>query len=422
MYNISIDDDSMYSLRPHQQRTVDALRSNERGTVYIPTGGGKTLCMINDVINHLDTATEPQTIVVVAPRIMLAIQLCEEFMEQVKNANVLHVHSGETKHFKTTKSDRINLFTRMCHHVNEHVIIFSTYNSLHRIVDAGIKINALYCDEAHNSVQRNFFPVVALAAVDADRAFFFTATPKFAKNGKRGMNNAQIYGNNLITVAAQELIECGSIIPPTVKVTELPYERKKETVALTDANTVTTVVDSLDENVAQKVLVAAPSARIIKHMFANSLVLADLYERGYSVMSITSKDGAIIDGKKVTRDEFFNTLHAWGLDPNKNFVLFHYSILSEGINVPGLTHVILLRQLPVIEMAQTIGRVIRLDRQDAQRISSGALRPTCYANYIKPTGFVTVPVYQNTGRQISNRLQRVVDCVFTKGMPATSWV
>ena len=204
--------------------------------------------------------------------------------------------------------------------------------------------------------------------------------------------------------------------------TELPYERKKETVALTDANTVTTVVDSLDENVAQKVLVAAPSARIIKHMFANSLVLADLYERGYSVMSITSKDGAIIDGKKVTRDEFFNTLHAWGLDPNKNFVLFHYSILSEGINVPGLTHVILLRQLPVIEMAQTIGRVIRLDRQDAQRISSGALRPTCYANYIKPTGFVTVPVYQNTGRQISNRLQRVVDCVFTKGMPATSWV
>ena len=32
----------------------------------------------------------------------------------------------------------------------------------------------------------------------------------------------------------------------------------------------------------------------------NSLVLADLYERGYSVMSITSKDGAIIDDKKVT--------------------------------------------------------------------------------------------------------------------------
>ena len=119
----------MFTLRPHQQRTVDALRSNERGTVYIPTGGGKTLCMINDVINHLDTATGiSQTIVVVAPRIMLAIQLCEEFMEQVKNANVLHVHSGETKHFKTTKSDRINLFNRMCHHVGEHVIIFSTYN------------------------------------------------------------------------------------------------------------------------------------------------------------------------------------------------------------------------------------------------------------------------------------------------------
>ena len=80
-------------------------------------------------------------------------------------------------------------------------------------------------------------------------------------------------------------------------------------------------------------------------------------------MSITSKDGAIIDGKKVTRDEFFNTLHAWGLDPNKNFVLFHHSILSEGINVPGLTH------HPAASASasrwRTIGRVIRLDRQDA---------------------------------------------------------
>ena len=106
---------------------------------------------------------------------MLAIRLCEEFMEQVKNANVLHVHGGETKHFKTTKSDRINLFNRMCHHVNEHVIIFSTYNSLHRIVDAGIKINALYCDEAHNSVQRNFFLLLLLLLLMLT-TFFFTAT------------------------------------------------------------------------------------------------------------------------------------------------------------------------------------------------------------------------------------------------------
>ena len=38
----------------------------------------------------------PQTIVVVAPRILLANQLCSEFLEHIDNVEVLHVHSGET--------------------------------------------------------------------------------------------------------------------------------------------------------------------------------------------------------------------------------------------------------------------------------------------------------------------------------------
>lgn len=416
----------MFTLRPHQQRTVDALAAADRGTVYIPTGGGKTLCIMEDLARFLSSAQTPSVTVVVAPRIMLALQLCEEFREHpgVMRSDVFmgHVHSGETPHFRTTNSDKIGLFVDMCKSAQAHAIIFTTYNSLNKIVDAGIQIDNLYCDEAHNSVQRNFFPVVALAAVDAARAYFFTATPKYAKNGKRGMNNGQIYGTNLITVAAQELIECGSIVAPTIITHKTEAVRNKETVAFVDADTVTGVIDTLDEDQATKVLVAAPSARNIMNMFVKTGLKQELVARGYSWMMITSKHGAIIDGQKVTRDQFFDTLHAWGLDENKKFVLFHYSILSEGINVPGLTHVILLRQLPIIEMAQTIGRVIRLHRDDAQAISSGALTPGNWANYKKGTGFVTVPVYSNHGAQIASRLQRVVDCIFTKGNPAAAWV
>ena len=43
----------MLSLRPHQERTIDALYANEHGTVYIPTGGGKTICMIEDLRTQL---------------------------------------------------------------------------------------------------------------------------------------------------------------------------------------------------------------------------------------------------------------------------------------------------------------------------------------------------------------------------------
>ena len=142
-------------------------------------------------------------------------------------------------------------------------------------------------------------------------------------------------------------------------------------------------------------------------------------ERGYDVLHITSKHGAYVNKTKVNREEFFNTLTAWGKDPSRKFVLFHYSILSEGMNVPGLTHCILLRNLPIIEMAQTIGRVIRLDRDDAADIAAGNITPGRLDMYRKSTGYVTVPVFTNYGKQTEKRLQRVVDAIFTKGIAAT---
>ena len=96
-------------LRPHQQRALDAMLTADKGQILVPTGGGKTLIAIKDAVRRYASAESPQTIVVVAPRIMLATQLSSEYLEHIDNANVLHVHSGETTHFKTTKSDRINL-------------------------------------------------------------------------------------------------------------------------------------------------------------------------------------------------------------------------------------------------------------------------------------------------------------------------
>ena len=100
-------------------------------------------------------------------------------------------------------------------------------------------------------------------------------------------------------------------------------------------------------------------------------------------MHITSKFGAIINDKKVGREEFFQTLTEWGGDDTKKFVIFHYSILSEGINVPGLTHTILLRNLPIVEMAQTIGRVIRVLKDDRADVAAGKIPAGAFHLYKK---------------------------------------
>ena len=100
------------------------------------------------------------TIVVVAPRILLANQLSAEFLEFITNVKVMHVHSGETHHFSTTKVDAIREFN--FHNANDghNQLIFTTYHSLHRIVESNIVVDTIYFDEAHNSVQKNFFPAV----------------------------------------------------------------------------------------------------------------------------------------------------------------------------------------------------------------------------------------------------------------------
>ena len=65
----------MIQLRPHQARIVTSMVSNRKGQVIVPTGGGKTLCMIKDAEREFNSCSwdmfmknpERKTIVVVSP-------------------------------------------------------------------------------------------------------------------------------------------------------------------------------------------------------------------------------------------------------------------------------------------------------------------------------------------------------------------
>ena len=153
-------------LRPHQEQAVKAMLRNTKGQIIVPTGGGKTMCMIDDAMNEFSKTVLSKTIVVVAPRILLANQLSAEFLyhnldgaaEPNATVNVMHVHSGETHHFSTTKVDEIRQFNYDTACDQKHLLIFTTYHSLQKIVDSHIVVDTIYFDEAHNSVQKNFFP------------------------------------------------------------------------------------------------------------------------------------------------------------------------------------------------------------------------------------------------------------------------
>ena len=390
------------TLRPHQQLACDAMLKHDLGQIIVPTGGGKTMCMIHDIVENQKYIDNGSTIVVVAPRILLAEQLCSEFLEVIDttHTHIMHVHSGETSHFSTTKAEKINLFVNTARTAGENVVIFTTYHSLHRLVEADIEVNTIYFDEAHNSVQRNFFPATEHFSNDADRCYFFTATPKHSLTVfKPGMNDYEVYGKVICNVPAPTLVEQGYILPPKVVVKQLDMVQDKQMIADRDCQN---LIETIDENSLDKILIAARSTKQIIKLLSQSDFRKELSDRGYSCLYITSKTGAIIDGQKVNREVFFDTLNAWGKDPSKKFVVLHHSILSEGINVSGLEAVLFMRNMDYIGISQSIGRVIRLGGTQ------------------KTFGLVCVPVYDKVGISTAKSVQAVVDTVFKQGQPAIS--
>ena len=390
------------TLRPHQKRIVDRLAKYDKGQCIVPTGGGKTLTMIMDLQRTLNNNQSGTTTVVVAPRILLAEQLCSEFLEVIDttHTHIMHVHSGETHHFSTTKHDKISLFVDCARSVGENVIIFTTYNSLERIQQADVEVNTIYFDEAHNSVKRNFFPATEFFSEKADRCYFFTATPKHSLTvSKPGMNWGHVYGQVLANVPAPELVEGGFILPPKVVVKQLPMIQGRKVVFADDCDN---LLETIDDNNIDKTLICARTTKQIINLITQSDFCLQLSKRGYSWMTITSKTGAIIDGQKVNREQFFDTLNAWGKDSSKKFVVLHHSILSEGINVNGLEAVIFMRNMDYIGISQSIGRVIRLGGSD------------------KAFGLVCIPTYDKVGISTAKKVQAVVDIVFQQGQPAIS--
>ena len=383
-------------LRSHQASTLNRMSYHKKGQVIVPTGGGKTMCMIEDVKREIKQADYRRTFVVVAPRILLAQQLCEEFLEQITGVNVLHVHSGETHHTSTTKPEKIKTFCIYPLHL--HTIIFTTYHSLHRIQEADIDVDSIYFDEAHNSTAKNFFPSVEHYSAEAKRCYFFTATPKHSLTiNKVGMNDTYVYGKVIVNIPAPKLVKEGYILPPKMLV-------KTINVAEEDVNECQHIVDTIDEISVKKVLICARSTKQIIKLIDQTNFTQELASRDYSCMYITAKTGAYIDGKKVNRDTFFDTLNTWGKDATKRFVVLHHSILSEGINVKGLEAAVFLRNMDIIGLSQTIGRVIRTGDND------------------KKYGLVVVPTWDKVGISTSKRLSGVVDTVFNKGEAAISKV
>ena len=66
-------------------------------------------------------------------------------------------------------------------------------------------------------------------------------------------------------------------------------------------------------------------------------------------------------------------------------------------------------------MAQSIGRVIRLNKSDSDDIKEGNISPGVVSMYRKSTGYCVVPVHKDYGKKCKERLTRIVNDIFIEG-------
>jgi superfamily II DNA or RNA helicase len=430
---------SIYSrLYDYQKAAVKATSKIDKGIVCLPTGMGKTMIQSAMIAKEITEFSGFRIFVVNAPRIMLSFQLfkniSEELITKKIDARYINLHSGKQRKedeadinqlrteygiehsdiLSTTSIAAINEELNKSRRCNQPVVIFSTYHSAHKLVNISYEIEMILNDEAHYLVQERFNENIN--NIGANRNYYFTATMRHTDSDEGiGMNNSSIYGEVLYQKTPREAIDMGKMVRPRLHIVS-HHDGHTFTDNDVDAQIGRVITDCYDQHQYQlrskvnaKMLVAAEGTDDI-YNFLNSQEYRDLVESGIRIYALASDDrvGNRINEERVNRQEFLKRLQIDGQNKAIRLIVIHYDILSEGIDVPGLTGALILRNMSKAKFVQTMGRILRLNVQDRIKIDAGELQPTQIKKMVKPYGYVILPMLEREDTDITVRFTNMI--------------
>jgi superfamily II DNA or RNA helicase len=370
----------LVKLRAHQADALTAIESAIKkgkgsaiGRVVMPTGAGKTFVEAA-VLDYQRTKNVTTRIhLVLTPRILLTNQLIGEFRKfSGLTYRAIAFHSGNLepdyeagvkwKEEATTRVSGIEEAYKNAVAQGQDLVVFSTYHSANKLI--GTDFDTMIADESQYCVNEGFNNVIK--KLTARVKLFFTATEKHTASDKgRGLNNTSVYGDRLYYISPASLIQLGLIVPPRLHI--MYGETRDE-----DRSIVSEVIEiarAQDEITRpelgfSKILFAMKGTEDVKSIEDNIAKVKKQFP-DHDVFTITSKNGARINNVKVDRELMFLP----ALTTSKNCLIFHYDILSEGIDVDGITGVALMRNMGLSKLLQTIGRAVRVYKPnpDAKR-------------------------------------------------------
>ena len=354
----------MFKLRPHQDEAVQAihLMEDDTGRIVMPTGSGKTVVEATVLRDRINASTKTKIHLVVAPRIQLCNQLIKEYRAvagQQYYAVAFHSGKAEPETGKvrftlrsTTSKDNVREEIARAQRKNKDLVIFSTFHSMHKLKT--IKFNTIIADESQYCVAEGNFEVVK--ELKSDLKLFFTATEKHTPSDSgRGLNNKDVFGPIIYQTTPAAMIKDGYIVPPRLHVMSADRASDKNSTIDEIKQLATKQMELSSEVPVNKILFAMNNTADVQTVVEKVADLKVAFPN-HDIFTIVSntKYGAMINGQKIARGDFMNELRECD-----NALIFHYDILSEGIDVDGITGVVLLRDMQHAKLLQTIGRAVR---------------------------------------------------------------
>jgi predicted helicase len=423
----------------YQLDAFNTCQQSDKGIVCMPTGTGKTFVQAGIIADDIIKNPGFRMYIVNAPRIMLSFQLLEEvFKFNVSNgvdARYMAVHSGgmdqrDLDRFRaqtdieysliesTTSPQGIADMIQKARNQNQPLIFFSTYNSMIRI-DQGKAllddpyVNIVLNDEAHYLIQERFN--TDFLEIETHRKYFFTATKRETPSDQGlGMNNVEFYGETIYEMSPRKAIELGKMVRPRIHIVEGP-NKQVYTPEDIDNNLGRIITDSFYEHgqlikQAPKMLIAGRGVEDMK-LLIRSREIQQLIEEGVNFYAVASDQEVsnYINGERVGRKEFLKRLQKDGQNPNQKLIAIHYDILTEGIDVPGLTGVLFLRDQRKAKFTQTFGRVARLDVKDRENFNVGAITPQDIDQMNKPYAWIIIPALVGEDQDKLSNLKGLIE-------------
>ena len=109
-------------------------------------------------------------------------------------------------------------------------------------------------------------------------------------------------------------------------------------------------------------------------MLLDSIEFNMLRNANVNILTVhSSEEFTTFNGEQITRKEFNQLKDQLGKDINSRLIIVHYDILAEGIDVPGLLGVLILRNMQEAKFLQTVGRVLRVYRKNPDLKKYGML-------------------------------------------------